>query len=402
MSDRLSQTVASYRRQLEPEVLASLAVATAEVPAFAARLAQAGLQAESVRSLDQLAELPVLSKDDLIAAQQADPPFGGLITPDAPIERIFQSPGPLYEPQLAGADPWRWGPALSAATIGPGDRVLNCFGYHLSPAGAMFELGCLAVGAIVVPGGIGNQDLQVQAISAAGITGYTGLPSYLKALIDRYEEAGAPGPWRLTKAVVTAEPLPDSLRTELHRRVPQLRMAYGTAEAGLIAYETADGHPLRPAPGLLVEVCDLDSGRPITDGEGQVVVTLIRPDYPLVRFGTGDLSAWVLDDDGSARLAGVLGRVGQAIKVRGMFLHPRQAATALAGTSGLERWRLVVDRHNHRDELTCEIVPAGGADPETVRAEVAGRIRTGLRFNTEVVVVEAVTNNAELADIRVW
>ncbi len=402
MSDRLSEAVAAYRRQLEPEVLAALAVSAAEVPAFAARLAQAGLSADSVHSLNQLADLPVLSKDELIATQQADPPFGGLITPNAPIERIFQSPGPLYEPQLAGADPWRWAPALSAAQIGPGDRVLNCFGYHLSPAGAMFELGCLALGAVVVPGGIGNQDLQVQAISAAGITGYTGLPSYLKALIDRYEEAGAPGPWRLTKAVVTAEPLPDSLRAQLHRRVPQLRMAYGTAEAGLIAYETADGHPLRPAPGLLVEVCDLDTGRPITDREGQVVVTLIRPDYPLVRFGTGDLSAWVLDDDGSPRLAGVLGRVGQAIKVRGMFLHPRQAAAVLVGAPGLERWRLVVDRHNHRDELTCEIVPAVGADPEAVRAEVAGRIRTGLRFNAEVVVVQAVTNNAELADIRVW
>ncbi len=176
--------------------------------------------------------------------------------------------------------------------------MLNCFGYHLSPAGAMFEEGVLAVGASVLPGGIGNQDLQVQAIADVGVTAYVGLPSYLKTLIERYDAAGLPAErWQLTKALVTAEPLPDSLRALLQERVPTVLMAYGTAEVGLIAFETEPGGGLLPAPGVHVDVCDLGTGEPITEGEGQVVVTLLRDEYPLVRFGTGDLSAWIAGTD---------------------------------------------------------------------------------------------------------
>lgn len=400
----LASAVAAYRDGLADGVCAVVRQ-VAGIPAIAARLAEASLDPAGPTCLDDLDELPILTKDDLIAAQGSDPPFGGLLAGGGErVERVFQSPGPLYEPQMAGPDPWRWEPALTAAGFGPQDTVLNCFGYHLSPAGAMFELGCLAVGARVVPGGIGNQDLQAGAIGALPVTAYTGLPSYLKALIDRYESAGAEevlGPWRLIKAVVTAEPLPQSLRDELHRRVPVVRMAYGTAEAGLIAYETQDGQPMYPGTGLLVEVCDLDTGLPISDGEGQVVVTLLRRDYPLVRFGTGDLSAWGLDQQGRLGLVGVLGRVGQAVKVRGMFLHPRQAAAALVGVPGLAAYRLVVDRHDHRDELTCEVVLEQGAG-ERVVTTVAERIRTALRFNAQVRVVSRVDVPGELADVRVW
>lgn len=407
MSQDVADAVAAYRNRVGPEVLAALTRAAARVPALAARLAAAGVDPQAPAGIDAVSSVPVLGKDDLVAAQRADPPYGGLVAAEAPIERVFQSPGPLYEPQLAGPDPWRWAPALAAAGIGAGDTVLNCFGYHLSPAGAMFELGCLALGARVVPGGIGNQDLQVHAIATAGITGYTGLPSYLKVLIDRFEAGVTEGAWPssswgLRTALVTAEPLPASLRTELQRRVPVVRMAYGTAEAGLIAYECGAGRPLRPADGLLVEVCDLSTGVPVTQGEGQVVVTLARPDYPLVRFGTGDLSAWVVDEEGQACLAGVLGRVGQAVKVRGMFLHPRQAAEVLSGVPGLKVWRLVVDRHEHRDELRCEVVIEEGAAAGEVAAAVADRIRSGLRFTAEVVPVAQVATPGELADVRTW
>jgi phenylacetate-CoA ligase len=288
--------------------------------------------------------------------------------------------------------------------IGPADLVLNCFGYHLSPAGAMFEEGTLALGARVLPGGIGNQDLQARAIADLGVTAYTGLPSYLKVLHDRYVEAGLPADrWRLGKALVTAEPLPDSLRELLQQWVPTVLRAYGTAEAGLIGYETQAGAGLVPAPGLFVQVCDLDTGEPIAEGEGQVVVTLLRPDYPLVRFGTGDLSAWRLGRDGELRMAGVLGRVGAAVKVRGMFLHPRQAAAVVDGVDGVDRWRFVIDRVEHKDELSCEVLVRAGADGPAVAAAVAERVRSGLRFASTVRVVDELPDDAApIEDRRDW
>lgn len=325
-----------------------------------------------------------------------------MLAAGARVTRVFQSPGPLYEPQLAGRDPWRWAQALVAAGFGAHDLVLNCFGYHLSPAGAMFDAGCTALGARVAPGGIGNQDLQARAVADLGITAYTGLPSYLRALIERYDAAVLPRDgWRLTKALVTAEPLPDSLRTLLRERIPTVLMAYGTADAGLIGYETMPGSGLLPAPDVLVEICDLDTGAPIATGEGEVVVTLLRADYPLVRFGTGDLSAWTTDPDGQARLLGVLGRVGQAVKVRGMFLHPRQAAAVLDGIPGVDAWRLLIERIDHRDELSCEIVAPSGGDG--LIEEVRGRIRDGLRFAAPVRLVDAITDGAgDLVDTRSW
>jgi phenylacetate-CoA ligase len=376
----------------------------ATVPAFAARLAVAGLTADSIRGVADLAALPVLTKDDVLAQQQSEPPYGGLLAPGAQVTRVFQSPGPIYEPQLSGADPWRWGQALSSMGFGAADTVLNCFGYHLSPAGAMFEEGCLAIGARVLPGGIGAQDLQARAIADLGVTAYTGLPSYLKALVEHFDELGlGRDRWRLTRALVTAEPLPDSLRALLEERVPIVRMAYGTAETGLLAYEREPGAGLVLADGVLVEVCDLDSGVPITEGEGQIVITLLRPEYPLVRFGTGDLSAWVDGPDGAPRLVGVLGRVGQAVKVRGMFLHPRQAQAAIAGVEGVSAWQLVVDRHEHLDQLRCEVVLADGADRAGVLEVVRGRIRSGLRFASEVVAVQELPADASvISDVRDW
>ena len=404
----LTTSIAAYAGSLDDAVTRVVQASAATVPAFAARLAAAGLTAESIRGVGDLAALPVHTKDDVLAQQQDQPPFGGLLAPGAKVSRVFQSPGPLYEPQLSGSDPWRWGQALSSMGFGPGDTVLNCFGYHLSPAGAMFEEGCLAIGARVLPGGIGTQDLQARAIADLGVTAYTGLPSYLKALVERFDELGlGRDRWRLTRALVTAEPLPDSLRALLEERVPIVRMAYGTAETGLLAYEREPGAGLALADGVLVEICDLDTGAPITQGEGQIVVTLLRPEYPLVRFGTGDVSAWVDGPDGAPRLAGVLGRVGQAVKVRGMFLHPRQAQAAMVGVEGVTAWQLVVDRLDHLDQLRCEIVLADGvtddADRDRVLDEVRSRIRSGLRFASEVVAVNALPADASvISDVRDW
>ena len=378
--------------------------AAAHAPALAERLAAAGVAPADLTDPAALAAVPVMTKDDLLRAQRERPPFGGLMAPGARPRRLFQSPGPLYEPQPEGPDPWRWGTALAALGVGDDDVLLNCFGYHLSPAGAMFEEGALARGATTVPGGIGGLDLQARLVADLGVTSYTGLPSYLKALIERYDAEGLdPESWRLRRALVTAEPLPDSLRALLTARIPDVHMAYGTAETGLLGYETAPHSGLKIAPGVIVQVCDLDTGAPREDeGEGQIVVTLRRRTYPLIRFGTGDLSAWSTGPDGEPRLVGVLGRVGDAVKVRGMFLHPRQARAALEGTPGLAAFRFVVDRVDHRDLLRCEIEGEPGADHADLAARVHARVRAALRFDAQVAPVASVGEGALIEDTRDW
>jgi phenylacetate-CoA ligase len=394
----LADRIHAYTHGLDEAVAAAVEQASARVPALAARIAKAHMA--SVTSVADLNRVPVLTKDDLIAAQRANPPFGGTVAPQALVNKVFASPGPLYEPQLAGTDPWRWAPALRAAGIGAGDTVLNCFSYHLTPAGAMFEEAALAVGATVVPAGVGNMELQVQVAVAVQARGYVGLPSYLKALVDTAEALDVRFPVR--RALVTAEPLPDSLRSWLTERIPTVHQAYGTAEAGLLGYETGPGSGLALPAGVLIQVCDLGTGQPrFDDTIGQVVVTLLRPDQPLVRFGTGDLSAWTLGADGSLRLAGVLGRVGEAVKVRGVFLHPRQAAAALAGEPGVTAHRFVIDRTDHRDNLRCEIVAAPTSDPR-LSQRVHELIRAHLRLAADVVCVPSLPDGPTIHDQRDW
>jgi phenylacetate-CoA ligase len=394
LADRISR----YVHSLDAAVARTVNAAATRVPAFAARLDAAGI--DQVREVADLDRLPVLGKDELILAQRADPPFGGAVAPNARVRKVFASPGPLFEPQIAGTDPWRWGEALRAAGFGPDDVVLNCFSYHLSPAGAMFEEGALALGAAVVPAGVGNQELQIQAAVRAGASAYTGLPSYLKALIEKAAALGEP--LAIRRALVTAEPLPDSLRAWLESYVDTVHQAYGTAEAGLLGYETAPNSGLALPGGVLVQICDPATGAPtFDDSVGQVVVTLLRPEQPLVRFGTGDLSAWRLGADSSLRLAGVLGRVGEAVKVRGMFLHPRQAAQVLAAEAGVAAYRLVIDRVDHRDTLRCEVVPASDADAG-LADRVRAAIRSGLRLSADVICVPALDDGPVLDDRRVW
>lgn len=387
----LADLIRAYTTSLDKAVVAAVREAASRVPAFAARLPS------EVSTVDDLARVPVLTKDELIAAQRDDPPWGGAVAPGTTLRKIFCSPGPLYEPQLPGPDPWRWSEALRALGIGSGDVVLNCFSYHLTPAGAMFEEGALAVGATVVPAGVGNADLQVTLAAAVGATAFTGLPSYLKALIDK--AALLDLRWTVRRALVTGEPLPDSLRDWLAPQVPTVLMAYGTAEGGLLGYETHPRSGLALPSGVLVQICDLDTGLPrYDDGPGQVVITLLRPEQPLVRFGTGDLSAWTTGPDGSLRLAGVLGRIGEAVKVRGMFVHPRQAATTLAQEASVTAYRFVIGRHQHRDTLRCEIV---SRDPDAA-GRVSALVGSQLRLAAEVVAVDALPDGPAIVDERDW
>lgn len=400
-------TPAEYARSFDDRVVAVMPAAARRCPGFAARLKAAGIEPTELTSVADLDRLPVLSKDDLLAEQQADPPFAGLVAADAPVRRVFQSPGPLYEAELDRSDPWRWAPALRAAGFTERDTVLNAFSYHLSPAGPMFEEAARALGCRVLPGGVGSIELQVEACAALGVTAYIGLPSYLKALLERAEEAGHDTrAWPLRRAFVAAEPLSPSLRAWLDQRLDVVLQGYGTAETGNLGYETVERDGLHVPADALVQICDLSTGAALYDGrEGQVVVTVFDADAPVVRFGTGDLSAWAAGETASTvatpRIRGWLGRVGDAVKVRGMFLHPRQISATMSHVADVDAYRFVVERHDERDVLRCEVVPADGSDPDTLRQLVRSAVREGLRFDSQVVAVDSV-EDGPIVDLRTW
>jgi phenylacetate-coenzyme A ligase PaaK-like adenylate-forming protein len=399
--------VEEYLRSFDQRVQAVLAPAAREVPGLADRLAAAGMAPEDLIDVAGLDRVPVLSKDDLIEMQAKQPPFGGLLAPGARVRRIFQSPGPLYEPEADVPDPWRMRPALEATGFGPQDVVLNAFGYHLSPAGVMFEEGARTLGCRVVPGGVGNMELQVRAARDLGVTGYVGLPSYLKALLEKADDLEG-APLRFERAFVAAEPLPSSLREWLLERIPTVLQGYGTAECGNLGYECEHMTGWHVPDDTLVEVCRLEDGQPrLDEGEGQVVATVFSSHYPLVRFGTGDLSAFASGEcecgRPTPRLVGWLGRVGEAVKVRGMFLHPRQVRQVMAGVSGVDRYRFVIDRVEHKDVLRCEVVLDEGTPETEVADAVRAQVRSGLRFDVEVVAVPALEDETPaVVDLRTW
>jgi len=396
---------ADHVRGFDGDLAATLPGLIRRVPALADRVRAAGLTPDDLVSTAALDRLPVLPKDALVDLQATNPPFGGMLEPGTPVRRIFQSPGPIYEPEVEGVDPWRMAPALEAAGFAPGDVVLNAFSYHLTPGGAVLERGALALGCTVVPGGVGNMDLQLRACADLGVTAYIGLPSYLRALLERADELGfGPGPG-LRRAFVTGEPLPASLRARLRERVPVVRQGYATAEAGNLGYECDAQEGLHVPPEALVQVCGLDDGLPVAGGEeGQVVVTLLASRYPLVRFGTGDLSAFLTDPcscgRSTPRLAGVLGRAGEAVKVRGMFLHPQQLRRAMGDLADTGSYAFVVERVDDRDRLLCELAAPSPQAAEELRSRVRDRVRSALRFDVEVVIVDHVDPGRPLVDDR--
>ena len=357
---------------------------------IAGRLKSAGMSAGDVAGVADLRAIPVLAKDDLPTLQAADPPFGGMLAVAAgSLARIFRSPGPISDPQGTGDDFWRFATALRAAGFRPGDVVLNSFSYHLTPGGLMLDGGLRAVGCAVIPGGVAATTAQIEAARAAGATGYTGTPQFLLTLLERAEESG--GPHGFERALVTGAPLPPSLRARLQDGFGvDVYQAYAAADTGLLGYECAEKDGWHVAPGVVVEVLVPGDDRPAAEGEaGQVVVTSPNKIYPLVRFGTGDLSAWKRAPCPSGRprprLAGFLGRVGEGVKVKGMFVHPRELAAALGSDAAVARYQAVVSGDGAHDVFTVQVEAARGAVVD--EAELAARIREAVKIRPVVVMV---------------
>ncbi|HKQ23212.1 MAG TPA: AMP-binding protein [Burkholderiales bacterium] len=316
-----------------------------------------------VRDRKALAKLPITRKSDLIALQKEKPPFAGMTAVAAgALGRVFSSPGPIYDPQGARGDFWRMGRALFAAGFRRGDLVHNTFSYHFTPAGMMIDLGAQAIGCAVFPAGIGQTELQVAAIADLKPVGYTGTPSFLKILLEKADELNANAS-SLKKALVSGEALLPPVREWLKARGIEVRQCYGTADLGLVAYETEPMGGLIVDEGVIVEILRPGTSEPVAEGEvGEVAVTTLCTEYPLIRFATGDLSAVAagISPCGrtNTRIKGWMGRADQTTKVKGMFVHPSQVAQVVKRHPEILKARLVVDHDadkNDRMTLRCEV-----------------------------------------------
>ena len=312
-----------------------------------------------VTDRDALARLPVLRKSDLGAAQAAALPLGGLTTREMTgFAHVFQSPGPIYEPGGDGHDWWRMGRFLNACGIGASDVVQNCFGYHLTPAGMIFENGARAVGATVLPAGTGQTELQARAAHDIGTTAYAGTPDYLKVILDKADEMGLR--LGISKAAVGGGALFPSLRQEYADRGITCLQCYATADLGNIAYESAAQEGLISDEGVIIEIVTPGTGDPVAPGQvGEVVVTSLNPDYPLIRFATGDLSA-VMEGASpcgrtNIRIKGWMGRADQTTKIKGMFVRPEQVAALVARHDEVARARVIASREGEMDVMTVRI-----------------------------------------------
>jgi phenylacetate-CoA ligase len=389
---------------------AQVAQAQRTSPAMAELLAH--VDAAAVTSRAALAALPVLRKQELLErqkARRADDPFGGYsaigwrgVAGGRGARRVFQSPGPIYEPEGVAGDYWRMARSIHAAGFRAGDLAHCSFSYHLTPAGAMMEAGAHAVGCTTFAGGVGNTELQLQAIADLRPHGYIGTPSFLKILVEKAAETGTPIA-SITKAMVGGEAFPPSLRDWLRERGIEAYQSYATADAGLIAYETPAREGLVLDEAVIVEIVRPGTTDPVPDGEvGELVVTVLNPDYPLIRFGTGDLSAVLAGPcptgRTNTRIKGWLGRADQTAKVRGMFVHPSQVAEIVRRHPEVMRARLVVSGEMANDQMTLRAEVAQA--PDGLASAIAGSVRdvTKLRAEVEFIVPGALPNDGKVIE----
>jgi len=359
----------------------------------------AGVDPRAISSRKALAQLPVLRKGDLKPLQQADPPFGGLATVEpGRMGRLFMSPGPIFDPEGARDDPWRATRALYAAGIRPGHVVQNCFGYHLTPGAWMVDGAARKLGCAVIPAGTGQTEQQIELIRTFRPDAYTGTPSFLRIIVEKARELSLDIS-SLKRALLAAEALPPSLRSWFHQQgIETVLQWYGTADLGLVAYESTAMEGMILDEELVLEIVRPGTAEPVADGEvGEIVVTSFNPDYPMIRFGTGDLSAVMpgISPCGrtNVRIRGWLGRADQTTKVRGMFVHPGQVAEILRRVPQARRARLVVEGEMANDRMTlkCEVdaaslAAAGGAQPLSER--LADTVRDVTKLRGDVALVE--------------
>ncbi|CAM5466596.1 phenylacetate--CoA ligase family protein [Thauera mechernichensis] len=405
--DRETLPADARERALLARLPGQIAHARASAPAFSRLLED--VDPDTIISREALATLPVTRKSELLEQQKAARPFGGFAAVGwgAACRRVFASPGPLYEPEGARPDYYRLARALHAAGFRAGDLVHNTFSYHFTPAGSMMETAAHALGCTVFPAGVGQTEQQLAAIVDLQPNAYVGTPSFLRILLEKADEAGL----RLsfTKAFVSGEAFPPSVRDAFAARGIQAYQAYATADIGLIAYETPAREGLVVDEDILLEIVRPGTGDPVPEGEvGEVVVTTFNPDYPLIRFGTGDLSA-VLPGASpcgrtNLRIKGWMGRADQTTKVKGMFVHPGQIADVVRRHAEIRRARLVVDNPDLNDRMTLMCEVAGGGS-EALAAAVASSIRELTKLRGEVAFLPsgALANDGKVIDdVRVY
>ena len=385
-----------------------LARVSAQAPGLTAWLSDIDFTAIDSRAA--LATLPVLRKDDLMRLQAENPPFGGFVDLNAlKGGRAFLSPGPVFEPQAPGADPWGGARALHAAGFRPGDMVWNTFSYHLTPGGLILDESARALGCTVFPGGVGNTEQQIEAAAALRPRGFVGTPDTLKIMLDKAAELGKDLS-SIEVALVSGGALFPSLRAEYANRGVRTLQCYATADLGLIAYESArdDGEPVPGMlvnEGIIVEIVRPGTSDPVPDGEvGEIVVTTFNPAYPLIRFGTGDMSKMIAEPSPcgrtAPRIAGWMGRADQRTKIKGMFVDPKQVDEIIKRAGTLARARLTVTRDGDRDAMTLQAEAAPGTSVDTDAIAAIMREVTKLSGAVEIVEAGAIANDGKVIDDR--
>ncbi len=411
--DPAIESLAPEQRRLQQgeRLRRTVAHAFARAPRARRTLTAAGIDPASVHGLDDLLRIPVTRKDSIPAAQAEEPPFAGLTAVEpGQLARIFMSAGPIYDPQGAHEDFWRFRHALAAAGFRAGDVAHNSASYHLTPLGFMLDAGARALGCAVIPAGVGQAELQVKVAAHVKATAYLGLPSFLHALLTKARELGTP--LSFETAWVIAEMLPETLRTEIQEGFGvRVLQGYGTADLGCLAYECPEKGGWHVHPEAIVEVLDIETGKPAEPGQlGEVVGTLFDVAYPLLRFGTGDLSSLGPEERCACgrttpKLLGMLGRVGDGVKVRGLFVRAGQIDGIVKRFPEVTAWQAVVTRENHLDRLEYVVElsapDAGGA----LASRLAEALREEVKVKGDVRAAPAGTippGVKRIDDRRVW
>jgi len=368
----------------------------------------AAIDPDSICNRTLLATLPITRKSDLIDLQAKQMPFAGMTAEQAGIDRIFQSPGPINDPEAQGKDWWRMGRAFYAAGFRAGDLVQNCLSYHLTPGGFIMDSGAKACGCIVIPAGPGQTDQQLDVIEHLKPSGYCGTPSFLKILLDKAQTQNRDVS-SIRKALVTGEALPETLRAAIKNAGIDTLQAYASADVGLIAYESPVSDGLIVAEDLILEIVRPGTSEPVVDGEiGEIVVTNFNRDYPLVRFATGDLSAIKPDTSPcgrtNVRIRGWLGRADQTAKIKGMFVHPVQIERVRKAHEEIAKVRLTISRDHHNDVmvLQCEVdhyhFSAEQSSALQQQIEQSLQSITKLRGQVELVARDQLLNDGKVID----